>query len=79
MRNINNVLRKNRRILESLNPDGKGTTSRDELLMHGFNFSYFTNIFKTKQGKTYYFCYEQGYIELENNRFALVLKLEYVG
>ena len=80
MRNINNVLRKNRRVLIELNPEGKSiTTSRDELLMRGFNFNYFTNTFETKQGKMYYFCYDQGYLELENGKYALVVKQEYVS
>ena len=78
IRNINNVLRKNRRILTELNPTGKGKVSRDELLMSGFNFNYYTNVYKTQQGKIYYFCYDQGYLELENEKYALVVKQEYV-
>ena len=42
MRIINNALRKNRRILENLNPDGKVKTHRDKLLSKGFNFEFFT-------------------------------------
>ncbi len=78
VRNINNILRKNRRILSDLNPHGKAKTSRDKLLERGFKFSYFTNVYKTKTGNVYYFCYEQGYLELDNNMYALVIKREYV-
>jgi hypothetical protein len=78
IRNINNTLRKNRRILAELNPAGKARVKRDDLLERGFKFSYFTNIYTTKGGNTYYFCYDQGYIHLENNTLALVVRQEYV-
>ena len=78
MRNINNILRKNRRILETLNPSGKTTVTKTALLDEGFKFAYFTNEYKTKTGKTYRFCYEHGYLQLENNMFALVFRKEYV-
>lgn len=78
MRNINNTLRKNRRILANLNPYGKTKVSKTDLLDLGFKFSYFTNIYITKSGKEYRFCYEQGYLKLEDGTFALVEKKEYV-
>ena len=78
VRNINNTLRKNRRILEELNPNGKAQVHRDKLLERGFKFSYFTNIYKTKSENTYYFCYEYGYLERDNGYFTLVIKQEYV-
>jgi hypothetical protein len=78
VRNINAILRKNRRILEMLNPNGKTTITKTELLDEGFKLGYFTNEYKTKTGKTYRFCYEQGYLQLEDNLFALVFRKEYV-
>lgn len=78
MRNVNRVLRKNRKILAGLNPAGKAKVSKGQLLDEGFNFNYFTNVYKTKSGKVYYFCYEQGYLPIENNHFALVIRQEYV-
>ena len=52
---------------------------KSKLLDLGFNFNYFTNVYKTKTGKVYYFCYEQGYLPLEDNQFALVIREEYVS
>jgi len=78
MRNINNILRRNRRALKRLNPNGKTKRSRMQLQEEGFNFSYFTNIYKTKAGKTYFFCYDQGYLELDRDTFALVTRKDYV-
>ncbi|MEY2868076.1 MAG: hypothetical protein RIR01_494 [Bacteroidota bacterium] len=74
MRNINNKLRKNYRILAELNIDGKSKTTRTKLLSKGFDFEFFTNILKTKTGNTYYFLYDQGYMLLENDMYILVRK-----
>lgn len=78
MRNINNILRKNRRILAKLNPRGKAKVSKTELLDLGFKFSYFTNQYITKSGNVYHFCYEQGYLELDDGKYALVERKAYV-
>ncbi len=78
VRNVNNILRKNRRILATLNPDGKSKVHRDKLLEKGFKFSYFTNIYQTKAGKTYHFCYDQGYLAIDRGYYALVVRQSYV-
>lgn len=74
MRNINNKLRKNYRILTELNVEGKTKTSRTKLIAKGFDFEFFTNILNTKTGNTYYFLYDQGYMALENEYYILVKK-----
>ncbi|MCB0568530.1 MAG: hypothetical protein KDC66_02150 [Phaeodactylibacter sp.] len=78
IRNINNILRKNRRILAALNTTGKARVHRDKLLERGFKFSYFTNEYVTKSGNIYRFCYDQGYLETDNDFFTLVIRQEYV-
>jgi predicted nucleic acid-binding Zn ribbon protein len=78
MRNINNILRKNRKILMDLNPHGKSKVTKTELLDEGFKFAYFTNEYITKAGKVYRFCYEQGYLELDDGSYALVIRKEYI-
>lgn len=74
MRNINNKLRKNYRILSDLNPDGKSKTTRSKLLSKGFDFEFCTSIYTTKTGNVYYFLYDQGYMALENEGYVLVKK-----
>jgi hypothetical protein len=74
MRNVNNKLRKNYRILSALNVDGKGKTTKSKLLSKGFDFEFFTNILNTNTGNTYYFIYDQGYRFLEGDYFMLVKK-----
>ncbi len=74
MRNINNRLRKNYRILAELNVEGKTKTTRGKMASMGFDFGYFTSLLNTKTGNTYFFVYEQGYMPLENDYFILVRK-----
>ena len=78
MRRINNILRKNRRILEQLNPSGKRTVDAMTLAEEGFNFHYFTNVYQTQKGHTYHFCYDRGYMKTENDQYMLVHKQDYV-
>jgi hypothetical protein len=79
MRRINHTIRRNRNILSELNPKGKAKAHKMKLIDAGLNFDYFTNVYKTRAGKVYYFCYDQGYLELEDDYFALVVKEDYVG
>ena len=72
IRNTNNRLRKNYRILEILNPEQKRKISRAKLIEKGFDFNYFTSIYTTKAGTVYYFVYDQGYLAIDNDFYALV-------
>lgn len=77
VRNINNILRKNRRILMSMNPTGKNKVSYAKLKSRGFDFNHFTSTYKTRDGSQYYYCYEHGYLPMENDCFLLVIKKEF--
>ncbi len=72
MRTINRILKKNYFILTAMNPEGKTTALKTDLQKKGFRFDYFTNLYTTKTNRIYYFCYDQGYSELENNKVILV-------
>jgi dipeptidase len=76
VREVNAILRKNRSILQQLNPDGKTKISREKLVQKGFSFAYFTSVYQTQKGNTYHFCYEYGYLKLEGDDFLLVKKEE---
>ncbi|HEV8080769.1 MAG TPA: hypothetical protein VGP43_08660 [Chitinophagaceae bacterium] len=78
VRNINNALGKNRRILESLFNDGEGIakTNKNKLLQKGFQFKYFTHTYTNKKGDVYFFCYDIGYLQLENEWYLLVKQKE---
>lgn len=73
VRNINNRLRKNYRVLDSFTlKDGKTRTSKTRLMDKGFDFDYITNLYTTKKGTTYYFVYDLGYLPLDNDYYMIV-------
>ncbi len=72
IRNTNNRLRKNYSILTELNKSGKTKTTRSKMISKNFDFNFFTSIYKTKAGKTYFYVYDQGYLPLENEYYLLV-------
>ncbi len=73
VRNINNRLRKNHRILNSFSlKDGKTKTSRMKLVNKGFDFDYITSLYTTKKGSVYYFVYDMGYLPLDNEEYIIV-------
>ena len=78
VRNINNALLKNRKILESILQGGEETAkaNKDKLMRLGFQFKYVTHIYTTKTGKTYYYCYDYGYLPLDHDWFLIVKKKE---
>ncbi|MDN3692864.1 hypothetical protein QWZ06_11525 [Chryseobacterium tructae] len=73
MRNINNKLRKNYRILVEVNIDGKTKIAKSKLESIGFDFEYFTNVKVYKNGSEYKFIYDYGYKLLEED-FVLIVK-----
>ena len=73
IRNINNQLRKNRRIMEELNPNGKTKVNKEKLLSLGFSFKYYTHVYTTQKGTTYYFSYDHGYLKLDDELYFLVI------
>lgn len=72
IRNTNNRLRKNYKILTDLNKTGKTKVSRRSLFDKGFDFTFFTSIYTTKTGNTYFYVYDQGYLILENELYLLI-------
>lgn len=69
---INRILRKNRSILKSINPQGKSTVREDYLRLQGFNFRYFTTFYQTESRLTYFFCYEYGYLQIEGGKVLII-------
>ncbi len=78
IRSINQFLKKNRRIMETLLPheEEKVTLSKEKLREKGFQFKYLTHTYTTKQGNIYHYCYEYGYLPLDNDRVLLVRRSE---
>lgn len=74
IRNINNRLRKNHKILSELNSTGKTKVTRSKLYDKGYDFQFFTSVYKTKKGSVYYYVYDQGFLPLDNDWFLLIRK-----
>ena len=69
---ISSILRHNRFVLQRHSPEGKTTLRREVLQMAGFDFRHFTHLYRTKQGNTYYFCYDYGYLLLPEEKVLIV-------
>lgn len=76
IRKINTILKRNRSILCTLNPNGKTKVNVGKLRANGFDFRYFTNEYHTQHGTRYLFCYDQGYLPLDNDVYLLVQRKE---
>src|SRR5215217_5806808 len=77
VRNINNALQKNRRILETvLGAEEMQKVQKEKLLQDGFNFKFITHTYMNKKGNTYFFCYEYGYLPLEHGGYLVVKQKE---
>ena len=78
VRNINNALAENRRILETFLSEGDemAKTTKDRLLQKGFQFKYITHTYSNKKGNVYFFCYDVGYLPLDHDWYLLVKRKE---
>lgn len=74
VRNVNNALRRNRRILQELLPSDTATqhVPRKTLADKGFHFRFFTHMYVNQNKDCYYYCYDYGYRPLENDLFMVV-------
>ena len=78
VRNINNTLFKNRRILEQILPANEEITraSQEKLVQNGYVFKYHTHTYTNHKGNIYYYCFDYGYLPLQNNRYLIVRRKE---
>ncbi len=74
VKEINRTLKQNYAVLKRLNIRGKTKLHRDRLLKEGFDFDFYTNIYTTRDQRQYHFCYDQGYLILEDGNVLLVKK-----
>ena len=74
VRNINQNLRKNRKILEGFLRDKHfmARAPQYRLFSQGFRFQFFTHTYTNRQGRQYFFCYEYGYMLLDKERVLIV-------
>jgi hypothetical protein len=79
MRSTHNKLRKNYRILKEFQSSFKNKRMEAiQLSTAGFSFDLVTSTYTTKQGKTYYFVYDLGYLKLDHRQLIIVTKESYL-
>ena len=71
VRNVNNVLRKNRRILDSLFKMGDKQIHKGILIEMDFNFQYFTHK-KINRESTTYCIYDYEYTTKDKSKFVMI-------
>lgn len=64
---VDRQLKKNRTILKRHNQAGKTTLRKEVLLLEGFNPRFFTHYWKNHKGQVYLFCYEYGFLSLQEH------------
>ena len=74
IRIINRILRKNYAILSTLNSGKKAIVNKSDLQKKGYRFDYYTGTYLNPKNHLYYYCYDQGFTELENNKVLMVCK-----
>ena len=65
--------------MKTINPQGKATVRKEYLKSRGYDFSYFTHIYKSKKGNVYFFCYDVGLMEVKNTHVCIVNWQEFMN
>jgi hypothetical protein len=78
IRNINHVLAKNRRILESFLAEDEEMikVKKEKLMERGYLSKYATHIYINKKGSIYYYCYDYGVLSLDESSCVIVKSKE---
>ncbi len=72
IKNVNSILRKNRDVLINLITGETTKVSKNKMYDRGFNFNFLTSLYTTKKGSVYFYCYEYGYLPIDNDYYLLV-------
>lgn len=72
IRHINRILARNYRLLKALAELPQKEFTREELLLKGFNFEYFTSFDRSGSKICRYWVYDTGYHFLKNNHITVV-------
>lgn len=75
MRNINHVLSRNRKIMQEIlgNNLSVAKVSKEQLLMNGFQWRYFTHQQVNNKGNLFTYCYDYGY-RIINEQQAILIR-----
>ncbi len=78
VKSITTSLKRNRQILARILSNGKGCikAKRDILLQMGFTFKYRTHDYTSPKGGIYYYCYDYGYLLIDEDKCLVVRRME---
>lgn len=74
---VDKQLKINRKILKKYNQGGYTTLRKEKLLQEGFNPRFFTHYWKNAEKQVYLFCYEYGFMELEQKNIKKYLLVKW--
>lgn len=78
VRNIHNLLRKNRKILADLYDSGILKIHRDALVVAGYSFGFFTHMVETDGKGVCWYCYEYGLTDLDNEYLRVIMNSSFL-
>lgn len=77
----NRIMRHNRMILKTLSPEGKATVRKEVLDQMGYDFRYFSSIYKTGDSRLYYMVYDYAFspiFEKDVEKALIVQRQDYM-
>lgn len=74
---VDKQLKTNRKILKRYNKTGFTTLRKEKIIEEGFNPRFFTHYWKNQKGQVYLFCYDYGFLELEQQGKKKYLLVEW--
>ncbi len=79
IKEVNKTLRKNRSILRYICPEGRATIRKKALEDRGFDFRYYTHTWVSTNSKnTYLFCYDYGYLPIDEDKVLIIQRQAYM-
>ena len=74
---VDKQLKINRKVLKKYNRSGFTTLRKEQLEKEGFDSNFFTHYWKNSKGEVYLFCYDFGFLEIEQNGVKKYLLVEW--
>lgn len=74
---IDKQLKLNRRLIKDFNKSGKSTIRKQKLIAAGFNPRFFTHYWKNNKGQVYLFCYDVGFLSLNEKGVEKYVLVDY--
>ena len=74
---VDRQLKVNRKLLKKYNRSGFTTLRKEQLEKEGFDSNFFTHYWKNSKGEVYLFCYDFGFLEIEQKGVKKYLLVEW--